>query len=319
MQMSNILITGATGFIGSNLARTLSKSGDRISIFLKRQPNLWRLKDIISQFDTYVVDISNPDMIKQKIMKIKPDIVYHCATYGVYPFQKDLNTIIQTNVIGSANLMQVLAKYNDLEKFINIGSVFEYGPKLKPAKETDIVKPVTTYGIAKVAQTHLAQYFALANNLPTVTLRIFTTYGTYEERGRLIPDIMFALIRKTHLNLACPAARRDFIYVDDVINALIKTAKTRGIEGEIFNIGGGREYNVQEIVDLAQEISQTNLRISSDYKKQLEFDRIVGTKTVFANIEKARKVLSWKPKYSIKEGLKKTYDWYKKNIQLYRD
>ncbi len=317
--MSNILITGATGFIGSNLARTLSKSEDKISIFLKSQSNLWRLKDIISHFDVHVVDLSNPDMIKQKIMKIKPDIVYHCAAYGVYPFQKDLNTIIQTNVIGSANLMQVLTKYNDLKKFINIGSVFEYGPKLKPAKETDVVKPITIYGIAKVTQTHLAQYFALANNLPTVTLRIFTTYGAYEESGRLISDIMFALIRKTPLNLACPAARRDFIYIDDVINALIKAAKTRGIEGEIFNIGGGRKFDVQEIVDLAQEVSQTNLNISLDYKKQLEFDKITGSKTVFANIEKARKVLRWKPRYSIKEGLKKTYDWYKKNIQLYRD
>ena len=317
--MSNILITGATGFIGANLARTLSKSGDKISIFLKSKPNLWRLKDIISHFDTHVIDISNPDMIKQKIMEIKPDIVYHCAAYGVYPSQKDLNTIIQTNVIGSANLMQVLAKYNDLEKFINIGSVFEYGPKLKPAKETDIVKPITIYGIAKVTQTHLAQYFALANNLPTVTLRIFTTYGTYEEPGRLISDIMVASIRNTPLKLACLTARRDFIYIDDVINALIKATKTRGIEGEIFNIGGGRAFDVQEIVDLIQEISQTNLKISLDDKKQLEFDRIIGSKTVFANIEKARKDLSWKPRYSIKEGLKKTYDWYKKNIQLYQN
>ncbi|MGI0010799.1 MAG: NAD-dependent epimerase/dehydratase family protein [Nitrosopumilaceae archaeon] len=313
--MSNILITGASGYIGSNLARRLSKSGNKISIFVRRESNLWRLKDIISYFDTHVIDISDVDVIKQKIKRIKPDIVYHSAAYGVYPSQQNLNMIIQTNIVGSVNLMKVLAEYNDLERFINIGSSFEYGPKLKAIRETEIIEPTTPYGIAKATQTHFAQYFAFQNDLPIVTLRIFTTYGIHEEPGRLISDIMLALIRKSTLSLGSPKVRRDFIYIDDVIDALLKTAKTKKIEGEIFNIGSGREYNLEEIVNLVKAITHMDLNILWDDKKQHELDR-TGMRG-FAHIEKAKKILHWKPRYSIKQGLLETYNWYRKNIDLY--
>jgi len=313
--MTTVVITGANGYIGSNLARELSKSGDNICIFVRKQSNLWRLRDVISKFAIEIVDVLDKKAIQQKINKIKPDIVYHCAVYGVHPFKKDLTRIIQTNIQGSVNLLQSLVEYNDLKKFINIGSVSEYGPKLKAAKENDVVNPNTVYGVAKVAQTNFTQYFTLSKKLPSVTCRIFTPYGMYEEPGRLIPDIMIALIRKKPLFISAPKAKRDFVFIEDVIKALISAERKSRMDGEIFNIGSGKEYSVEEIIDIVQRVTHTDLKISFNNRNQREYDkRGIGC---FANIEKAKKLLNWEPNYSIEEGLKKTHQWYLKNISLY--
>lgn len=314
--MSNILITGASGFIGSNLARKLVKSKNQISVIYRKQSNLWRIKDIISDLDVHMVDLDNFNALKQKIKKIKPDIVYHFATYGVYPSQTSITTMIKTNITCTINLMHVLNDYGTLDKFVNLGSSFEYGPKTNAIKENQCVNPVSPYSITKVSQTQFAKYYATKYNFSIVTLRLFYPYGMYEQPGRLISDIMSATIQNKILSLSSPYPRRDFIFIDDVINALLKVTKTPKINGEIFNIGGGREYSVGEIVNLVQKITHKDIQISYDDKNQRDFDKLGGRG--FTNLEKTKKILNWKPTHSIKQGLAKTYDWYKKHIELYK-
>jgi nucleoside-diphosphate-sugar epimerase len=267
--MNNILITGASGFVGSNLVRKLIKSKDNVSILVRKQSNLWRLKDVLSQIDIHFMN-EDAESLKTTILKIKPDIVYHLATYGTYPFQQNFNTIIQSNILLSINLMRILESSGGVKRLINLGSSSEYGIKSKPMKETDMLEPITPYGITKVAQTLFAQYFSRQSSLPSVTLRLFSVYGPYEEPGRLIYDIMVALIQKNRLKLGSPLPRRDFIHVDDVIIALQKAAKTRGVEGEIFNIGGGKDYSVKDAVDIARDISGTNLKVTWNVKDRKE-------------------------------------------------
>jgi nucleoside-diphosphate-sugar epimerase len=207
--------------------------------------------------------------------------------------------------------MRILESSGGVKRLINLGSSSEYGIKSKPMKETDMLEPITPYGITKVAQTLFAQYFSRQSSLPSVTLRLFSVYGPYEEPGRLIYDIMVALIQKNRLKLGSPLPRRDFIHVDDVIIALQKAAKTRGVEGEIFNIGGGKDYSVKDAVDIARDISETDLKVTWNVKdKKRTFDR--NTRWV-ANIQKAKQLLGWKPIHSFRDGLSETYRWYRDN------
>lgn len=314
--MSNILITGASGFLGSNLARKLVKSKNQISVMYRKQSNLWRIRDIISNLDSHIVNLDNLSLLKQEIKKIKPDIVYHFATYGFHPLQKNINAMIKTNIIGTINLIRALNENDQIDKFVNMGSFFEYGPKTNAIKENQCPNPVSPYSITKVAQTQFAKYFSTKNNFPIVTLRLFYPYGMYEQPGRLVSDIMIAAVQQKTLHLTSPNSRRDFIFIHDVINALLNVTKTPKINGEIFNIGGGKEYSIGEIVNLVQKIIHHDLKISYDNKKQREFDKRGGKG--FANLEKTKKILHWKPTYSIKQGLSKTYDWYKKHIELYK-
>lgn len=310
--MSKILITGASGFFGANLARNLSTTKDEVNIFIRKTSNLWRINSIIKNLNAHFVDLSDDEETYNKIKEIKPDIVFHCATYGISHSQNDLKILVQTNVINSIKLMESCVKYNDLERFVNIGSSLEYGPKANAIKETDNVEPKTLYGITKTAQTHFASYFKNQKNLPVVTLRVFNTYGKYQEAGHLISDIMIALVAKKSLTLSASTAKRDFIYIDDVVDALIKAGKQPEVEGEIFNIGVGKEFLAEEIIDIVQRVTHTNRKISFNNKNQCEFDkREIGC---FANVEKAKKLLNWEQNYSIEQGLKKTYDWYDENI-----
>jgi len=310
--MSKILITGGSGFIGSNLVRKLSNSRNQLSLFVRKQSDLWRLNDIISDFEVHKVDISDLEKVKLKIREIKPDIVFHCAAHGVYPSQKNVNMIIQTNIIGSINLMLALEKYNDLDKFINLASYSEYGSK--SIKDTETLQPITPYGITKAAQTHFVQYFALQKNLPAITLRIFHAYGPYEVPGRLIADIMIALIKKKTLNVSSLNKQLDLIYIDDILDALLKASKVRQT-AEVFDIGSGKAYSIQKIINFACKIANVDLRVSVDKKRLRESDKL-EVKNI-ANLQKARKILHWTPSHTIKQGLEKTFDFYKENMHLY--
>jgi len=313
--MSKIIITGASGFIGANLVKKIFRKNE-IHIFARKNSNLWRLKDIKSEINIHQINFENKSKIQNAINKVKPEYVFHLGTYGGYPFQQDLETIVNSNIVNSINLMQVFAEYGRLEKFVNIGSSSEYGPKNKPMKETDLPNPIFPYGITKLTQTNFAKYFFIKNGLPSVTLRLFSVYGPLEEPGRLIYDIMSSIVEKNILKLASKKAKRDFIYVDDVIDIIKKISKTSNNEGEIFNVGTGREYSVEEIIKIVHTKLKKDLNISwGNTEKQ----RIFETKNPWiADISKIKKELKWKPKINLEKGLSKTFEWYKKNMYMYK-
>ena len=317
--MSNVLITGASGFIGANLVHNLINTKDQIHILIRKQSNLWRLNNIISECNVHFVDISNIEEVKNIISEIKPEIVYHCATYGVYPNQKDVSKMDQTNIIGTLNLLKTLHENSELKRLVNLGSVFEYGFTSNSIKETDPTRgqrgePFDSYSDTKVSQTRLVEHYSHQKQLPAVTLRIFTPYGIFEEPGRLISDVMVATVKKKPLEIFSRKAKRDFVHIDDVVNALIKASKKSGIDGEIFNIGSGTATSVEDLVNLVCEVTDVNLEVSWYDEKQREDDK-TGTNG-FADLQKVKKI-DWKPEVSLKDGLSRTYNWFLENIKLY--
>ena len=152
---------------------------------------------------------------------------------------------------------------------MNIGTSFEYSSKKQPIKETDLSNPSTIYGITKNAQTNISQYFAIQKKLPTISFRIFSTYGRYDEPGRIIHDIMYSAINKNKINLSSKQTVRDFIHIDDVIDALVLASRKKSLTGEVFNIGTGKEYSLKQIADLIQNLTNTKLNISWGHKDKI--------------------------------------------------
>jgi len=207
--------------------------------------------------------------------------------------------------------MNVLSDCSNIKKFVNLGSSFEYGPKLSKIKETDDTKPLTAYGVSKVAQTNFAQYFAKHRNLPAVTLRIFNAYGMFEEENRLIPSLMLSALTEKTLHIKNPKEIRDFIFVKDVVDAMIKASKIKK-SGIILNIGTSNGYSVEQIVRKSSKITNADNIVFDSNKKPENHRKLV------ANIEEAKKILGWEMRFSIDKGLKETFDWFKHNIRLYR-
>jgi nucleoside-diphosphate-sugar epimerase len=311
---SKILITGASGFLGANLTKFLYDDNKNISILINKNSNLWRINNIVKQLDVHQVNIKNKNKVYEKIKEIKPNYVYHLATYGVHPSQNSLDEIIKTNILGTSNILHALEKYG-IKRLVNVGSGFEYGKGKNNIKETDCLNPLTLYGITKVSQSLLVKYFSELKNIPSVTLRPFTPYGRMESKGRLISDIMISIIKNKPLNLSSMYTYRDFIFIDDVLNALKKAANVPKIEGEIFNIGSGKATSIKKIVDISMKLVKNKPEIKWNSNKPRSMDKFQTS--YFSDLKKSEKLLKWKPSISLEKGLENSFSWYKKNLDFY--
>jgi len=310
-----ILVTGTTGFIGSNILRRLVKTNnDKIYIFIRQNSKLWRIKDITNKVNIRIVDLTDKEQVENSISEIKPEVVFHCAIYGGYPFQTDQDQVIKTNFIGTVNLLEASIKQG-FKAFINTGSSSEYGIKSKPMKETDFPDPVNVYGVAKLASTYYCRMSSIKYNLPIVTLRLFSPYGYYEESTRLIPYLITSMLRNKEIKLGSPDAVRDFIFIEDAVEAYIKSVNMIDkIEpGTILNIGSGVDTMVIDIFWVLKGIIgyQGKFTVQGAPRDSDEL------KVWRANINRVQTILGWQPKYSLREGLNETIKWFKDNMNLY--
>lgn len=301
-----ILITGASGFVASNLVRYFVKKKIKVSLILNKNTNLWRIKDILSSTNYFYVDLTNSQSIKKIISKIKPKTIFHFAAHGAYSYQNDSSLIKKVNLDGTFNLIKECKKYN-FTSFINTGSSSEYGFKNKKMNENDIPIPNSYYSVFKSAATLLCQFESLVNRLPITTVRLFHVYGPYEEPTRLIPTLMRQLLNNKQSQLVSPNISRDLIYIDDVINFYVMLAKKTNLYGEIFNLGYGKKITIKKIYDYMKKI--TNSKINNKWNSMK--DRKWDQKIWYSDMSKVKKKLSWKPKIDYKKGLQKTLAWHK--------
>lgn len=312
--MKKVLITGGAGFIGANAARAFLALGNQIIVAEKEGADLWRLDEIKDKITIRFTDLTNAGEIEKFVAEIKPNIVLHFATYGAYQrFQQDIATTIDVNLKGTINLLHACQKVG-VEAFINTGSNSEYGIKKTPMKETDILEADNLYGITKGAVTMYCQMMARKFGFPVVIIRPFAVYGPFEEKGRLIPEIITAYAKNEAPKLSSPDSVRDFIFIEDLMEGYLAVIKhIEKIKGEIFNLGSGKQTSIQEVVSVVKEI--TNASIEPNYgtleKAQTE------PKTWVADISKAKKMLDWEPKHTLEEGLAKNIEWFKKNLARY--
>lgn len=312
MRNKKIFITGGTGFIGSNLVRKLVEERADVYLAIRHVANLWRIKDIVKKTSVLKVDLLDKERLQKKIKTINPDIVYHFAAYGAYSHQADARKIMETNIIGTLNLASSLVNSN-ISLFVNTGSSSEYGFKIKPMKESDVLNPNSYYSISKAAQTHIFDYYYTAFGFPGVTLRPFSVYGPYEEPGRLIPNLMLSILKNKPLSMTSKAIARDFIHVDDYVNACLTTAELKKYPGQIFNIGSGRQTNFGQLIEIAEKAVDKKIDVKWNKNSGKSWD----TDHWKSNIHKAKKLLGFQPRYKLKEGLYKTYKWFKEHENLY--
>lgn len=308
-----ILITGSTGFIGSNLLRYFMKEGADIYIFTRKESDKWRIKDVLARVREFKVDLTDKDGLSRIVARISPQIILHTAVYGNFPDHSDLRRIMDVNLKGTVNLIDS-CKELDFELFVNAGSSSEYGLKLRPMDEQDPLESLSPYGVSKAAAGLYAQKTAQAHKKPIVTLRLFSPYGYFEDANRLIPSVILSCLRGRKLKLSSPHSVRDFVFIEDVVDAYVKAFKNKEkISGGIFNIGSGSQHTVKYVV--TRIIGLTGSKIKPEWGS-LDNPRI-EPKHWQANIRKAKEELHWLPGHNLDKGLSKTIDWFKRNIDLY--
>lgn len=311
---TKILITGATGFVGSNLLRRLVNTDAEIHILTRPSSDIWRISDIIGKVHNHLVDILEVEKLKKILTGIQPDYIFHLANTSIYGgVSVPDEELARVNLIGLINLIFALEEVN-YRGFINTGSSSEYGLKNEPIKETDLCEPMNTYGVIKLAATNYASFIAKFKNKPIVTFRLFSPFGYYDDRRRLISKTTLDLLANKELTLAIPGAVRDYIFIEDIIDLFLEAKDMAGdLRGEIFNVGFGKEHKISEIVDLIIGMINPGYKISWGTASAQPWE----PKKWEANMDKTFSIFRWRPKYSLEEGIEKTINWFSKNKNLY--
>lgn len=308
----NVLITGGTGFVGSNLIRTCIEAKANVNIISRESSDKWRMNDISNEINEYKVDLTDYNKLANVITDIEPSIIFHTATYGADPSQQNFKEIFETNFMGTANLLKC-SKRIGFEMFVNTSSSSEYGIKSSPMNENDILEPINNYGISKAAGTLYCQNVAKKEELPLVILRLFSPYGFFEGPKRLIPSVILACLESKNPQVSSPDFVRDFIFIEDVLDVYIDVCNESNLYGEIFNVGSGSQHSVGEIVKLIIELSGSDVQPQWGHAPRWSNEPLLWK----ADIYKAQKILHWKPKTKLENGITKTINWFEKNLKLY--
>ncbi|MBI3576831.1 NAD-dependent epimerase/dehydratase family protein [Candidatus Gottesmanbacteria bacterium] len=307
------LVTGATGFVGSNIVRELVRRNMPVSILVRKKDLNWRLHDISEKIDVHECNLLDP-ALEKIISSLKPSIIFHLAAYGAMPSEKDVGKMIEVNYMGTMNLVNAVKKYG-FKLFVNTGSSSEYGIKSRAMVETDILEPINDYGVTKAAATMACRKISCLEALPIVTYRLFSPYGYYEDSNRFIPYVVTHSLTNQPLDLSDPNYVRDFIFIDDVIRAYCDAIDTRFSYGTIINIGSGSQVSLNDIVQTSIDITGSTSKINW-YSKPKQ-NRQIEPKHWKADINNAKKLLGWEPKIDLERGLRLMVNWLKSNTKSY--
>jgi nucleoside-diphosphate-sugar epimerase len=278
--VNKILVTGASGFVGKALVRRLqSASYDVIPLSSKEG------------------DIADPGTLR-KYSDERLSRVFHLAARTYVPDSwSDPMAFYQTNVLGTANVLELCKTVNIPVTYV---SACLYGiPDRLPIAEDSPIKPNNPYALSKQLAEQLCASYHAMHGIPVTVLRPFNAYGTGQDRRFLIPTIVRQVLFEPAIVVKDLAPRRDFVFLDDLVEALVKTVDhDKG--HRVYNIGSGVSHSVGQVVEIAQSIAQTAKKVvCKDMRRSGEIDDVV------ADISKAQLELNWRPRHSFHDGMEK--------------
>ncbi len=296
-------MTGATGFVGANLARRFVRRGDDVHLLLRQSSQSWRLNGL-DGYHRHNLDLTDRRAVEDVFARIRPDAVLHLATYGAYATQADRRSAVGTNVEATMNLMDC-AGAAGVRRFINTGSSSEYGYKDHAPDESEAVAPNSLYAVTKVAATHYGKFVAATTALHVTTLRLYSVYGPFEEPTRLIPTLIVQAHKGLLPPLVSPSTARDFIFVDDVVDAYESVLEANVPSGEVYNVGTGVQTSMTDVVDVVRKrfaIDEAP-RWGSMARKSWDTDIWI------ANVRRIEAQTGWRAKIGFAEGFARTAAW----------
>ncbi len=292
-----LLITGGTGFIGYHLAKKALIRGWNVTSVSSKKP---KKKRFLRGVKYIICDLSN----KKKIKKIVKSNFDHVVNLAGYVNHSDRYKTFKSHYYGCKNLANELVNKN-LKTFIQMGSSLEYGKKKSPHKENMQCKPKSIYAKAKFLSTqHLMSLFK-NKNFPVVIFRLYQSYGSKQDNNRLIPITINSCLKNISFSCSNGNQKRDFLYIDDLIDALFCAMRLKQSKGQIFNIGSGKPVKVKFIIQKIQNLIGSGKPKYGEIKLRSEESKIS-----FADISKAKKIMNWYPKISISKGLELTIKKY---------
>ena len=299
-----ILITGAAGFIGANLLKTIRS--ERADVYgLEKRAGGWRLEGVPAGA-LLLADLSDSTSMQELVERIAPQTVFDCAAYGAYSFEQDAPRIYETNFLALTRFVEMLAK-KPIAAYVHAGSSSEYGTNCEAPGEDALCLPNSDYAVSKCAAADYLRFVGKQRRFPCVNLRLYSVYGPLEDPSRLVPQLVRGALAGTFPPLVDPNTARDFVYVDDVCAAFIASAAKMhpGMYGESYNIGTGTMTTIAALAAEAKRIFD----IPGEPAFATMPARAWDLPKWYANPARAAAELDWKADVSLEEGLRRTARW----------
>lgn len=298
------LITGSEGFVGRYLREELNKNGYEVFGV-----------DVVEAQNCVKVDLLDYDRIEKTISDIQPDFIFNLAGQAdVARSWREPKLTFQLNVIATINLLEAVRKSNCVARIVLVGSSDEYGVLKErgiSVSETTTINPVTPYAISKVAQEQMAKTYVEHYGMDICMTRSFNHAGPGQKKGFMIADFASGIVdiekgRAEYLSVGNIESARDITHVKDIVKAYRLIAE-KGAIGEIYNVGSGKAYKVQVILDKLISMAKTQIIVKKDSKKMRPSD----TPIISCNNSKLKKDTNWNCEIKLDDLLRDTLDYWR--------
>ncbi len=323
--MKKIIVTGGSGFIGSNLVHYLIKKKYfviNIDKMTYSSNNFYKKKLKKNFFKFYKIDLNNKKKLQKIINKYKPKAIFNLAAETHVDRSIDSpNQFINSNILGVFNLLEIIRKNKKIKnniKLIHISTDEVYGDiKKKRSNENFPYNPSSPYSATKASADHLIKSYVRTFGIPAIISNCCNNYGPFQFPEKLIPKMITNIIQNKALPIYSKGLNsREWIFVEDHCEALLKIFK-KGKIGESYNVGSGINIkNINLIKLLLKIFKQKNFKIGKNVKIKFVKDRPGHDFRYALNSRKISKNLGWKSKIKLEKGLKETIDWYLNNIEF---
>ena len=299
-----MLVTGAAGFLGSNLVAGLVARGAAVGAVVRPGRDGPRVSEGVAVVHADVNDRSSLD---RAFAALRPTHVVHTAITAGHPGSPDAQARqLEVSTTGTANVVEAAVTHG-AERIVHVGSSLEYGHRPEPLHEDLALEPVTSRGVAKAAATTIALDAARAG-APVVVVRPFSVYGPHEPPGRLVPTAIRAALDGGVLPLTESGLRHDFVHVDDVVGAIVAAlAAGPAVHGRVYNAATGVQTANEELAALVGEVVGRPLAVAVGAYARRDVDRTSWV----ADVTRAREELRFEAAIALREGLALTVEWWR--------
>lgn len=305
-KQKRFLVTGGSGFIGNEIVRQLLEKGSIVTVldnfssgkknYLDSHKNLKIIKGNIQDEQIVAKSVKDQEaVINLAALPFIPDSYDHPSEF------------FKVNTLGSVNAIVQSIKSKTVKSFVQISSSEVYGSaQYTPMDETHPTFPHSTYAVSKLAADRAAFSLHKEHGFPVVIIRPFNSYGPRFTQPYIIPEIIKQISGKSKiLKLGNIKATRDFTFVSDTADAIIRASSERKAIGEVINVGSGSDISILDLAKKITKLSNQKITIKYDKARLRPYD----VNKLVCNNKKAKRILNWKPKTSLDEGLKKTLEW----------
>ena len=320
--MDYVLVTGCAGFIGSHLAKALLLRGysvvgvDCLTPYYSQKIKQHNLSSLLKndKFIFVKLDLSaaSIDNLAQLVRKVNV-IIHEAAQPGVRSsWGGDFEIYVRHNVLATQKLLEAIVKARSVKRFVYVSSSSVYGDvKEVPIKEDVYSKPYSPYGVTKLAAENLCRAYFENFGIPVVILRYFTVYGPRQRPDMAFHRFIKSMLRSEPIHIYGDGSQmRDFTYIDDVVNATIRAIEADDVVNEVINVGSGSPVKLIDTVNLIADILGIEPKIVFEEEKKGD------VRITYADISKARRLLGWKPRTRLKDGLEEEAKWIREAMEL---